>query len=153
MTRSRYLTTLLLTLVVSPSAYAQDVAALRGGWMADVDGVRHVLYLVARNNTLAGVYCTQCDVPANLAFVQDGRLVDREVRFAVQYVPDAAAPFRETAVGTLVDGDLQLTFRRPGAQTPIRLLRLHRGVHVPRPARGRRVDAGPAATGRTRRTR
>jgi hypothetical protein len=60
----------------------------------------------------------------------------------VQYVPDAAAPFRETVVGTLVDGDPQLTFRRPGAQTPIRLLHLHRGVHVPRPARGRRVAQG-----------
>jgi hypothetical protein len=145
MTRSLYLRPLLVTLMVfmSPSAYAQDVAAIRGGWVADVEGVRHVLYLVARNDTLTGVYCTQCDVPASLAFVQEGRLANSEVRFAVQYVPDAAAPFRENVVGTLVGGDLQLVFRRQGSQTPIRRLRLHRGVHVPRPASGRRVAQVP----------
>lgn len=126
------------------TARAQDAAAIRGGWLADVDGVRHVLYLVARDNTITGVYCTQCEVPGNLAFVQDGRLGDNGVRFALQHVPDNSAPVRDTVVGTLVGGDLQLTITRPGSTTPSRQIRLHRGVHVVRPARGRRVAQGPA---------
>jgi hypothetical protein len=146
MTRWRCSIALLAALVLAPAppALAQDAAAVRGGWLADVNGVRHILYLVARNETLSGVYCTRCDEPGNLAFVQDGALGGGTVRFALQHQPDGARAFRETVQGSLVNGELELTFTRTGAKGPGRTVRLHRGVHVPRPAAQRRVAQGPA---------
>lgn len=146
MTRRRCAIALLATLVLAlaPAAQAQEAAAVRGGWLADVNGVRHILYLVARNGTLSGVYCTRCDAPDNLAFVQDGALGGGRVRFALQHQPDGARAFRETVEGSLVNGELELTIRRPGATGAGRTIRLHRGVHVPRPAAQRRVAQGPA---------
>lgn len=134
----------LLALAFAPGAQAQDAAAVRGGWLADVNGVRHILYLVARDNTLSGVYCTRCDEPDNLAFVQDGALGGGKVRFALQYQPDSGRALRETVEGSLVNGELELRFRRQGAKDPGRVVRLHRCVHVPRPAAQRRVAQGPA---------
>jgi hypothetical protein len=139
---------LLLALGVAlgfvPAAQAQDAAAVRGGWLADVDGVRHILYLIARDGTLSGVYCTRCDAPDNLAFVHDGALGTTTVRFSLQYEPDGARAFRETVEGALVNGRLELNFRRAGAKGPGRVVRFQRGVHVPRPAAQRRVATGPA---------
>jgi hypothetical protein len=134
----------LLTLAFPARGQAQDPTAVRGGWLADVDGVRHILYLVARNDTLTGVYCTRCDAPDTLAFVQDGTLGAGAVRFTLQHQPDGAPAFREAVEGSLVEGALQLTFRRAGTRGPGRTVRLHRPVHVPRPARQRRVAQGPA---------
>ena len=64
----------MLAVWTAGAAHAQDAGAVRGGWMTDVNGVRHILYRIVRGTTLTGVYCAPCDQPNAMAFIQDGAM-------------------------------------------------------------------------------
>ena len=55
---------------------------IRGGWVADIDGIRHIFVLKVRGMEVSGIYCTRdCSDPANLAFVEKGAMTQDGVRF------------------------------------------------------------------------
>jgi hypothetical protein len=109
-------------------SYAQNntealIKQLRGGWISDIDGVRHIVYIVLRNNQVSGVYCSHCDNPDELAFIDDGKLDSNGLRFQLYYSPAGAAAFQETATGQLQGSELVMQLQRDGKN---RELRLHR---------------------------
>jgi hypothetical protein len=83
----RCLTALLLAALSLESAHAQDVAAgdaFRGGWVADVDGVRHIYILKVRGTDVTGTYCPiDCAHPDNLSFVTDGEIDGNSIQFTL----------------------------------------------------------------------
>ena len=115
--RDRMLALFGVILIAAPAA-AQDSAAIRGNWIADVDGVRHIYLLIVRDDTVRGVYCVDCNNPRNLAFVEDGKIEHDTVRFSVYHDPGNADPYRDDVTGRLIDGTLHIERRRRGARSP-----------------------------------
>ena len=140
----RVLAAIVLTVLVVRPALAQDAGAVRGGWMTDVNGVRHIVYLVLRGTVLTGVYCAPCDQPDAVAFVQDGVLNGAAVRFTLLHQPDSAPAYRETVEGTMIGDELHLTKRRQGWKNQSTTLRLRRGTRIPFPARAPNAARPPA---------
>jgi hypothetical protein len=162
--------------VVGLSPFASAAAAIsaddvRGGWIADIDGQRHVYLLNVRGTDVRGIYCWDCSNPQNLAFVTDGKLEAGGVSFVLLHDVGPAAPYRESVKGTIVDGRLVMTIQRQGASAAAKQMVLMReprrpasgivlpgviaplpaGVELPAapaPATGARGDATPPGGGR-----
>ena len=96
------------------ACYSQPVADWRGAWVADVGGVRHVLYLVLRDGQLGGTYCTECNDPANLAFVDDGSLNADLLQFTLYHTSANGTQTMTAAAARIADKTLALT-RTPAA--------------------------------------
>jgi hypothetical protein len=97
--------------------------AVRGGWVADVDGVRHLFVLKVRGTAVSGIYCAvDCSDPANLAFVDGGVLTPEGVRFHVS---------RTDMVGRLDGNALVLTTKSAQRLKLPRELRLQRDPRKP----------------------
>ena len=89
----------------SPAATAD---AVRGGWVADLDGARHIFILKVSDATVTGIYCAvDCGDPSRLAFVDKGSLTPNGVRFQLLRV-EAGASSHTDVVGRLVSGHLLL---------------------------------------------
>ena len=128
---------LLVVAVLLPSpARAQNADAVRGGWMADVGGVRHIYMLTVRNTVVTGTYCTNCIDVGNLAFIQNGVLEVDSLRFDV-HNPGPAA-YTDTVTAQLVNGELRIiTRQRKGSSAAPTTMVLHRSTSagpVPPPA-------------------
>lgn len=142
---------MLAALLASP-APAQDADAVRGGWMGDVGGVRHIYMLTIRGTTVTGTYCTDCSNVANLAFIQNGMLEADGLRFDV-HNPGPAA-YTDAVSARLVDGELRLTRQRQGSSSAPVTMTLRRSTSTPPappparsgppPARPVYVPPGPA---------
>jgi hypothetical protein len=115
--------TFISAITLTTNSYAQSIEQLRGGWISDIDGVRHIFYIVLRNNQVSGVYCSHCDNPDQLAFIDDGKLDSSGLHFQLYYTPTGAAAFQETASGKLQGSELVMQLQRDGNS---RELRLHR---------------------------
>jgi hypothetical protein len=115
-------------LLVSP-AFAQNADAVRGGWMADVDGVRHIYMLTVRGTTVSGTYCTDCSNVDDLAFIQNGVLETDRVRFDV-HNPGPTA-YTDSATARLVNGELRITRQRQGSSKAPITMTLHRSTSTP----------------------
>lgn len=139
---------LLASLLCLPlSLHAQDPAALRGGWIADIDGQRHIYYLVLRDNAVTGTFCVDCTDPWNLAFVDDGTLRPDGMDFALYHYPRDAAPYVEQVQATLQGERLHLAIRAPDGSTREQdLQRTPQAERVPLPMPDARPNApaGPA---------
>ncbi len=101
----------LLPMLFSP-VRAQDVAQWRGGWMADVAGVRHVLYLVLRDGKVSGFHCADCYDPDQLAFIDDGVLDAKGLHFKLYHSAANQAPYIEQVDALLDKGELKLALRK-----------------------------------------
>ena len=106
----------LLIMLVGQTAEAQALTAdaIRGGWVADIDGERHIYVLKVRDSGITGIYCSDCSNPDNLSFVQNGRLEADSIQFEVFHDVGPGAPYRDDVVGRLIDNQLVLTARRQG---------------------------------------
>src|ERR1044072_3176170 len=91
---------------------------VRGGWIADLDGHRHVLLLNVRGTVMKGVYCWDCSNPQNLAFVLDGKLETDSFSLVLLHDVGPGSPFRENVKGKIVDGRLQISAQRQNSNTP-----------------------------------
>jgi hypothetical protein len=109
----------LTALLLSPvtAILAQDADAWRGGWMADIDGERHIIYVVLRNDNVSGIHCYDCTNPGNLALIDDGILDPGGLEFSLYHYPRDAAPWQETVSAVLEDGELRVTFNDEGRGT------------------------------------
>jgi hypothetical protein len=82
--------------------------ALRGGWVTDIEGVRHVFILKVRGDVVSGVYCdVDCGEPAHLSVLERGSLTPDGVRFQIRRL-DNKAPPRADVTGRITDGNLIL---------------------------------------------
>jgi hypothetical protein len=83
--------------------------AVRGGWVADVNGVRHIFILKVRGTEVSGIYCpVDCSDPANLAFIERGELTADGVKFQILQ-SNGRSESRTDVVGRVADAQLQLT--------------------------------------------
>lgn len=119
-------------LASTASGATSEADALRGGWVADVGGVRHILVLKVREPEVTGIYCAvDCGDPARLAFVDQGAMTPGGVRFQILHV-DGKRESRTQVVGRLSDGRLSLTLTPGrGAATGARTLDLQRDPRKP----------------------
>ncbi len=131
---------LLAVLLASP-ALAQNADALRGGWMADVNGVRHIYMLTVRGTAVTGTYCTDCSKVDDLAFIQAGVLDADGARFEV-HNPGPTA-YTDTVTARLANGELRVTRQRQGSSSAPVTMALHRSTSAP--AAPPPAAPGPAA--------
>jgi hypothetical protein len=90
-----------------PAANLGD--ALRGGWVTDIDGARHIFILKVRGELVSGVYCdVDCGDPARLSVLERGSLTSDGVRFQIRRL-DNKTPRRVDVNGRLVDNQLLLS--------------------------------------------
>ena len=83
--------------------------AVRGGWVTDIEGVRHIFILKVRDAVVSGVYCdVDCSDPAHLSVIERGSLTPDGVRFQIHRL-DGRAPERTDVVGRIADNQLILT--------------------------------------------
>ena len=106
--------------------------AVRGGWVADIEGVRHIFILKVLDGVVSGVYCdVDCSEPLHLSLVERGSLTADGVRFQVRRL-DGKAPERIDVVGRISGGQLMLTFgARAGASPGAPPWTLHRDPRKP----------------------
>jgi hypothetical protein len=124
---------LVLTAVLAlphPSG-AQQAAAIRGGWVADVAGRTAVYMLIVRGNAVTGTYCVDCADPRNLAFIRDGRIEGGGVSFVIRHENRLGKVTLDDVRGTLRDPDLVLSVKRRGGPRPSTVM-LHRPAPAPK---------------------
>ena len=124
----RHFVTAAALLAIAGPAAAQRAEDIRGNWIADVDGVRHIYMLIVRDGAVTGTYCVDCNDPSNLAFVVDGTLEAGGTNFTVYHDPGNAPPQRDTVTARLADGELQIERRREGTSGPAVSMTLVRPV-------------------------
>jgi hypothetical protein len=132
-------------------ALAQNADAARGGWMADVNGVRHIYMLTVRDDAVTGTYCTDCSNVDDLAFIQDGVLEAGGLRFDVHN--PGPTVYTDSVTARLVNGELRVTRQRKGSAAAPVTMTLHRSTSTPpapppappggQPARPAYVPPGP----------
>ena len=100
--------------IAAPVAGEQPVTAadaIRGGWVADIEGTRHIFVLKVQDAAVTGIYCAvDCGDPSRLVFIDKGTLTADGVRFQLLRIEDRSSS-RTDVVGRLVGGHLfvQLT--------------------------------------------
>src|SRR5262249_10273117 len=104
----------IIAALVGVARPAQAITAdeVRGGWIADINGQRHIYILNVRGTDIKGIYCWDCSNPDNLAFVQNGKLESDGISFVVLHDVGPGAPYRDNVRGKLVNGQLVLTLTR-----------------------------------------
>lgn len=118
--RCRSLVLAALAFLLIGTTNAQDLKAWRGAWIADVDGQRHVLYLVLRDDKVSGFHCFDCANPANLAFVDDGAFSASSLRFNLYHSASDSEEIVEQVSAALTGDALVLTLQRPGSSATTR---------------------------------
>ena len=99
---------LLIVLVVTRDAAAQNADDYRGGWRTD-GGEAHTYEFSIRGTAVRGISCTYCADATTLAFV-DGTLGPDGLRFEVTHVnADGSTAYKDTAVARFSDGRLIVT--------------------------------------------
>jgi hypothetical protein len=92
--------------VPSPAPTLAD--AIRGGWVTDIEGVRHIFILKVSDAVVSGIYCdVDCSDPAHLSLIEHGSLTADGVRFQIH--PLDGGSERADVVGRLTDNRLVLT--------------------------------------------
>jgi hypothetical protein len=136
--------------MLAASAHAQNADSVRGGWMADVGGVRHIYMLTVRGTAVTGTYCIECSNVDHLAFIDNGVLEPDGLRFDV-HNPGPGA-YTDRVQAKLVDGELRITRQRSGSSAAATTMTLRRSTAplpapapaAPAPARPAYVTPGPA---------
>ena len=117
-TASHWLVALLFT-CAAPAFSQPDI---RGGWVADVDGVRHIYIFKLLDAAFTGTHCTRCDEREDISIVRDGRVSGAQLSFSL--LSGGEGQWREQRFeGEIGDGEIRL--HRPGDQSaPQRLVRI-----------------------------
>ena len=123
---------------------AQTADELRGAWITDLDGARHVLYLVFRDDTISGMKCHDCTDPDKLAFVDDGTLDADGLHFNLYHSPAPDASYTEEVDAMLVNSELLLTLRQPQGDATNIVMRRAPPQEVPPPIADARPNSPPA---------
>lgn len=127
--RTRTAIGLLMALVLGYAAPAVSQPSIRGGWIADVDGVRHIYIFKVRDAAFTGTHCTRCDEHEDISIVRNGRISGARLSFTL--FSDSEGPWREQRFEGEI-GDSEILLRRAGAgSAPQRLVRVEPAVPAP----------------------
>jgi hypothetical protein len=107
-----WITVLGWTKLATAALTADDV---RGGWIADIGGERHIYLLNVRGTAISGIYCFDCSNPNNLAFVLEGKVEADSFSLVLLHDAGPGAPYRESVKGKIVDGRLTVSVARQGS--------------------------------------
>ena len=110
---------LLLWLFTVATAEAQT-PAWRGAWVADLDDVRHILYLVLQQDRLSGFYCADCSNPDNLAFIDDGVIGSDKLAFSLFRSEEDGTSLEVRAELQLLEGAVLLSLGQPAVLLSLR---------------------------------
>lgn len=128
---------------------AQDLAAWRGAWIADVEDARYVLYLVLRNNAVSGTFCHDCADPDRLALVDDGALDASGLHFNA-YFSASDGSHSIVPVDAQLDADaLRVTLKVPESETWSLVMHRAPPQEVPPPVANARPNQPDPGTART----
>jgi hypothetical protein len=111
---SAALLVLIAVLALPHPSRAQQAAAIRGGWVADVAGRTGVYMLIVRGDAVTGTYCVDCADPQNLAFILDGRIEGGGVSFVIRHENRRGKVTLDEVRGTLRNQELVLSVKRRG---------------------------------------
>lgn len=119
----------LVALLFACAAPAFSQPDIRGGWVADVGGVRHIYIFKLGDDAFTGTHCTRCDEREDLSIVRNGRVSGARLSFSL--VSDRDGQWREQRFeGEIGDGEIRL--RRAGAESaPQRLVRVAPAAPAP----------------------
>jgi hypothetical protein len=93
----------------SAAADNPQADAVRGGWVTDIEGVRHIFILKVLDGVVSGIYCdVDCSEPAHLSVLERGSLTADGVRFQIRRL-DGKAPERTDVSGRISGNQLVLT--------------------------------------------
>lgn len=99
-----------IALIIAGNTYAQTAAEMRGGWVTEIDGVRHIYIVKIEDDKITGgMYCHDCLDQDNIAFIREGTINNGVLDFRVLHDRGLNAPYLRTVHGELVDGKLMLT--------------------------------------------
>jgi hypothetical protein len=130
MTRQRTAIRWLVALLFVCAAPAFSQPSVRGGWVADVGGVRHIyIFKVHDDDTFTGTHCTRCDEREDISIVRKGQISGARLSFSL--LSDSSGEWREQRFeGDIGDGEILL--RRVGAESaPQRLVRVQGAAPTP----------------------
>jgi hypothetical protein len=129
MTRKRTAIRWLVALLFGCAAPAFSQPDIRGGWIADVDGVRHIYIFKVRDDAFTGTHCTRCDEREDISIVRNGRISGARLSFSM--LSDRDGRWREQRFeGDIGDGQIHL--HRVGAESaPERLVRVEPATPTP----------------------
>lgn len=103
-----------------PAAGDQPITtadAIRGGWVADVQGTRHIFIFKVQDAAVSGIYCAvDCGDPSRLVFVDRGTLTRDGLRFQLLRT-EGRFSSRTVVVGRLVSGHLMLKLTPSGERS------------------------------------
>ncbi|MCP5143982.1 MAG: hypothetical protein H6978_04065 [Gammaproteobacteria bacterium] len=100
----------IFAIVISGSAAAQTAAELRGGWVADIDGTRHIYIVkIEEDRITGGLYCHDCLDFDNVAFIREGTMSNGVLDFTVLHDRGLNAPYVRKVHAELVNGKLMLS--------------------------------------------
>jgi hypothetical protein len=120
----------LVALFFGYAAPAFSQPDIRGGWIADVEGVRHIYIFKVRDDAFTGTHCTRCDEREDLSIVRNGRISGARLAFSL--LSDRDGQWREQRFeGEIGDGQIRL--RRVGSDesAPQRLVRVEPAASAP----------------------
>lgn len=81
--KNKSLPWLALSLLFVAASPALGQADIRGGWISDINGTRHVYVFKVVGNMVTGTYCTRCDLYENVSIIRDGRITGDKLNFTV----------------------------------------------------------------------
>jgi hypothetical protein len=149
MTRAAFKRLFLLCVALyAGSLHAQDLAAWRGAWIADIDDARYVLYLVLRDGKVSGTFCHDCANPDRLAFVDDGAIDAAGLHYNLYFSSSDGSHSIVPVDAQLEAAALRVTLKVPESETWSLLMHRAPPQAVPPPV----ADARPnqPAPGRAR---
>jgi hypothetical protein len=129
MARKRTAIRWLAILLLGCAAPAFSQPSIRGGWIADVDGVRHIYVFKVRDEAFTGTHCTRCDERKDLSIVRNGRISGARLSFSL--LSDGGGKWREQRFeGEIGDGQILLHLVG-GKAAPQRLVRVEPAAPAP----------------------
>jgi hypothetical protein len=127
------LAAVLGALGLAHGAWALDAHDMRGGWETTVGGVEHIYEFRIRGDQVTGVYCTECDDPNTLAFI-DGKFGADGLSFVITHVrDDGSTAYQDQATAVLQNGQLLVSGRSGAPGSAAFSWTLHRDPRGPAP--------------------
>ena len=99
---SRLVLVVSLLLFSAPPAFAQ--ASIRGAWMADVEGIRHIYIFKVKGDVVTGTHCMRCDEVDNISIIRNGRVAGARLSFTL-LSSQVGGRWREQKVEGSITGD------------------------------------------------
>lgn len=115
MTRTRASIRGLLALLALCAAPIFAQPSIRGGWVTEGDGARHIYIFKERDGAFTGTHCTRCDERDDISIVRNGRISGARLSFSLLSGGDDEWQ-EQRFEGEIGDGEIVL--RRAGAAGP-----------------------------------